>query len=343
MSPSARSRFMGERSSWLRAAAIGVLIIAASCSAETEPTETTSTAVPATSTTTTALVTTTTSESAPDGPVVTTLVPELDAATGGIALDNQGNLFVASIGLVPRRRGTRVFRVTPDGAVSLFADDERLLGASGSAVDAEGNLYQAALRAGAILRITPDGTVEPFADDGVRSPVGVVVNEEDGGLFVADCGAGAVLRISAEGEVDVVAHDPQLNCPNGITIDEVGNLYVANFGDGRVLRVTQEGAVTELAVIPGGSNGHLAYHDGTLYVVGRNAHQIFTVTLDGTVVVFAGTGERGAGDGPATQATFSLPNGIAIDADGIIFINQVAGSSGSVNSPVAVRVIHPGT
>ena len=211
--------------------------------------------------------------------------------------------------------------------------------ASGNAIDTEGNLYQSALTAGAILRITADGVVEPFADEGVRAPVGIVIDPASGELFVADCGAGTVLQITGEGEVSVHADDPLFSCPNGITMDEEGNLYVANFGDGLVLRVTADGDVSELATVPGNSNGHLVYVDGVLYVVGRAAHQLFTVTLDGQVEVLAGTGERGLDDGPGHLATFSLPNGIAVAPDGSLYVNQVASATGSLNFPSSLRRI----
>lgn len=311
----------------------------AACSDQTSGGSSTSITPPFVTSTTEAVDPATSTTLAEDEISVSTLVAEIDIATGGVAVDEAGNLYVANIGPAPRRRGTRVFRVTPAGAVSLFVEDDRLRGASGNAVDEFGNLYQSAFTAGAILRITPDGTVEEFADDGVQGPVGVVIDPVGGGLFVADCRAGTVLEVSSSGAVFVFADDPLLACPNGITRDPDGNLYVANFSDGRVLLVTPDGAVSELAVVPGDSNGHLVYAGGVLYVVGRGANQIFTVSLDGEVEVLAGSGNRGNEDGPAPSASFSLPNGIAIGPDGTIYINEVASVSGSQNFPTALRAI----
>ncbi len=314
------------------AVALLVVLVGGACSAE-EPTATPTTTA---TSTTTAVPTTTVPESSA---TVSTLVAELDASTGGVSVDATGNIYVADIGPAPRRTGKRVYRITPEGAVSLLADDEQLRGPSGNTVDKDGTLYQGAYSASAIFRITPDGRVELFAKEGVSGPMGMVVDHEIGGLFAADCSANAVLHISPEGDAAELAESDLFDCPTGLARDEAGNLYVSNFGDGSVLQVTPEGDVRQLAVVPGGNNGHLVYTDGRLYVVGRGAHQIFTVTREGEVSVLAGSGEQGVDDGPAANATFSLPNGIAVGPDGSLYVNQVASAEGSRNFPVAVRVI----
>jgi len=60
---------------------------------------------------------------------VTTLVPDLDGAVGGVAVDRLGFVYVADF-------GNKVWRVTPWGEVELFADG--LYGTSGNAIDGEG-------------------------------------------------------------------------------------------------------------------------------------------------------------------------------------------------------------
>ena len=312
-------------------AAVVFAVIAGACSAGADPT--TTTAAPPTTTTVAPITIVTAS-----GPRVGTIVDELSASTGGVAVAPDGTIYMASMGPAPQRRGTRIYKVSPSGETTLYIDDDRLRGASGNAVDSDGNLYQASLRTGEIFRITPDGEMEPFAEDGLQAPVGVVVNP-DGGLFVADCGADAVVSVSALGEATVLTTDPAFDCPNGITIDESGTLFVVNFNNGDVLEVSADGSVTTLASIPGSQGGHLVYADGVLYVVARKAHQIYTVGTDGTIAIFAGTGERGIEDGALASATFSLPNGIAVGPDGSLYVNQVASDTTTNNFPVALRVI----
>lgn len=270
---------------------------------------------------------------------VVTLVDELDAATGGVTIDSAGNLYVADIGNIPSRNGRVVYRISPDGVVSTFAEGDALHGPSGNAIDSKGNLYQANFSGGEIVKISPEGEVSTVIQQGLRGPIGIAIDAIDN-LYVADCSGQSIRLVSPDGGSSLIATGSPLNCPNGITIDGQGHLYIANFGDGWVLKVTADGRVERLAELPGRNNGHLVYHDDLLYVVARSAHSIYTVTLDGEIALLAGTGERGWDDGPALEATFSLPNGIAISADGkMLFINQARQSIGRSNHPTTVRTI----
>lgn len=62
--------------------------------------------------------------------------------------------------------------------------------------------------------------------------------------------------------------------------------------------------------------------DGNVYVSDSSNHRIRKIDTSGTITTIAGTGERGyAGDGgPATQAEFDTPKGIAINWIGEIFV-----------------------
>lgn len=61
---------------------------------------------------------------------------------------------------------------------------------------------------------------------------------------------------------------------------------------------------------------------GTLYIADTNHHLVREVDTNNQITIIAGTGEQGfAGDnGPATQALFDTPTGLAIAADGTIYV-----------------------
>lgn len=65
---------------------------------------------------------------------------------------------------------------------------------------------------------------------------------------------------------------------------------------------------------------------GNLYVVDQIANAIRKVTPAGVVTTIAG-GAYGENDGPALQATFSDPSGIAVDAAGNLYIADAEGSN----------------
>lgn len=279
---------------------------------------------------------------APTAVVVETLGTELEGGTGGISVAPDGRIFVADFGELldgSGATGTRVWAVTPSGESSVFADG--FVGASGNELGPDGTLYQSNIGGNFISRVHADGTNERWVSEGFEAPVGIT-QDAQGDLIVANCGSGSLQRVTLDGVSTRFVTDSLLQCPNGITTDDDGILYVANFRNGDVVRVTPDGAVSRLATIPGGNNGHLLHHEGVLYVVARGAHRIYTVTLDGTVELLAGSGEQGLDDGPALQATFSYPNDIGMSPDGrYLYVNDVAdlSSEGRLLAPMVVRRI----
>ncbi len=148
--------------------------------------------------------------------------------------------------------------------------------------------------------------------------------------------------VTPEGDSERFVWSGLLTCPNGIVFDDHGNLYVANFGNGGVIKITPDKQVSEIAALPGSNNGHLVHHDGFLSVIDRGGHQVYSVSLDGEVELFAGSGSRGRQDGDPLEATFSYPNVIGISPDGKTFyVNEVPGDTGphTVLAPMVVRAI----
>ncbi|MDX1396480.1 MAG: hypothetical protein R3195_19015 [Gemmatimonadota bacterium] len=272
---------------------------------------------------------------------VRTLAGPIEAGSGGMETDADGNVYTADFGatLSNGPPGTRVWRVTPDGDVSVFA--EGLRGASGNVIGPDGWFYQSNIAANTVSRISPDGEVETFVSSGIRNPVGLVF-DADGHLIVANCGGGSLSRVDADGTPEVFTDTDLLRCPNGITLASDGNFYVANFSDGNVVRVTPDGEASVFATLPGNNNGHILFGNGVLYVVARGNHQIYELTLDGELTLIAGSGERGLDDGPALEATLSLPNDVALSPDGrILYWNDVGvtGPDPQTLTPTYVRFV----
>jgi sugar lactone lactonase YvrE len=245
------------------------------------------------------------------GDQVYTVGDTLIGGVGGVAVDALGYIYVADF------RET-VYRVQPDGRAEVFATG--LYGASGNAVDARGNLYQASFNGNHITRIDRHGKQEVVAE-GLAGPVGIAAGAD--ALFVCNCQANTIARVVPDGDVTTFAESPLLNCPNGITLAPDGNLYVVNFGDESMLRVTPDGAVNEFATLPGGGNGHVTFARGNLYATSFQGQRVYRVSLAGEVSLMAGTGAFGEKDGPALEATFTFPNGIAAGPAGDrLYIND---------------------
>ena len=250
---------------------------------------------------------------AAQGVRVRTVVDSMTGSVGGVAVDQSGAVYVADF-------NETVWKVLPDGRATVFATG--LYGASGNAVDARGNLLQANFYGHYVSKIDRWANHEIYADTGFAGPVGIAA-DPDGSFYVLNCQNNTISKIMPDRSVVKFTESALLNCPNGVTRAQDGHLYVVNFADGRMLKVTPAGAVTEFATIPGGGNGHVTIARGALYATSFQGQRVYRVAFDGDVTLVAGTGATGENDGPANQATFSWPNGIAAGPQGDrVFIND---------------------
>jgi sugar lactone lactonase YvrE len=246
-----------------------------------------------------------------------------------VAVDTNGNVYIADT------YNSTIRMMTPGGVVTTLAGTASSTGSSdgtngnarfnwpnGITVDTNGNIYVADGENKTIRKVTPVGTnwvVTTLAglagtsgtNDGIgtnarfnffvlsppNSASGMAV-DVNGNLYVADNGSSTIRKITAVGtnwQVMTLAGMPtvigtnngtgsgaQFFFPQGVAVDTNGNVYVADLA-GTVRKVTPAGAVTTLAGQPYVANGS---------------------------------------DGQGTQATFSDPNGIAIDSSGNLYVTE---------------------
>lgn len=113
--------------------------------------------------------------------------------------------------------------------------------------------------------------------------------------------------------------------PTGLVSDGDGNLYVADTGNGAVRMLDFEGKVT--TVVDGLNEPMgLCMDEDVLYIAEAGANRIVKVE-DGKLSVVAGSGAEGLKDGPALQALFAAPQGIAVGENGIIYVSDTLNSA----------------
>jgi DNA-binding beta-propeller fold protein YncE len=233
-------------------------------------------------------------------------------AVGGVTVDLVGNIYVADF-------GDFVWKITPEGKRDVFASG--LYGASGNAIDNEGNLLQSNFYGNSIAKIDRNGQAKPFVTTGLSGPVGIAINRQTGDVYVANCRGNSIAKIATDGTVSSFAKSDLFSCPNGISFDREGNLYVVNFRDNKMLKIDPKGVVASFATISKKGLGHLCFREDRFYVTAFHSHEIYEVTLDGAVRRILGDGKRGIVDGAGAKARLSFPNGIASSPWGAGFIS----------------------
>jgi DNA-binding beta-propeller fold protein YncE len=141
-------------------------------------------------------------------------------AVGGVTIDLVGNIYIADF-------GDFVWKITPEGERHEFASG--LYGASGNAIDKEGNLLQSNLYADSITKIDRKGQAKAWVTSGLSGPVGIAVDSRTGDVYISNCSGNSIARIAMDGAISSFAESDLLRCPNGISFDGGGNLFVVNF------------------------------------------------------------------------------------------------------------------
>jgi DNA-binding beta-propeller fold protein YncE len=252
-------------------------------------------------------------------------------AVGGVTVDLVGNIYVADF-------GDFVWKITPEGKRDVFASG--LYGASGNAIDNEGNLLQSNFYGNSITKIDRNGQAKPFVTTGLSGPVGIAINKQTGDAYVANCRDNSIAKIAADGTVSSFAKSDLFKCPNGISLDREGNLYIVNFRDNKMLKVDPKGFVAPFATISKKGLGHLCFKEDRFYVTAFHSHEIYEVSLDGTVRRILGDGKRGIVDGAGAEARLSFPNGIAYSPWGRrLYINEYVNEEAALPRRTIVREI----
>ena len=240
-----------------------------------------------------------------------------------VAVDSSGNLFIADWG------NGRIRKVDTSGTISTVAGN----GTAG---------------------FSGDGG--PATSAKLNIPRGVAV-DSSGNLFIADWSNGRIRKVDTSGTISTVAGDgtfgfggdggpatsAQLSFPTGVAVDSSGNLFIADTANHRIRKVDTSGTISTVA-----GNGTAGFSgdggpatsaklnfpfgvavdsSGNLFIADHFNHRVRKVDTSGNIDTVAGTGATGpfAGGfsddgGPATSAALNLPDGVAVDSSGNLFI-----------------------
>lgn len=201
-----------------------------------------------------------------------------------------------------------IWKVAPNGTVTRTAGQINVPDVSG---EPAGRLAD-----GAILTafFQNPWDITPFLDGYlVSEPDSRVVRYLDGTAVRTAAGN------STEGFVDALGTKAQFSRPTGLATGDNGEVYIADTDNGAIRCLSPDGQITTICTGLSEPTG-LFWHNGTLYVAETGGHCV-SVIRSGVRTVLTGTsGEEGYTDGLAAAARFRSPMGIAVDADGTVYI-----------------------
>lgn len=123
------------------------------------------------------------------------------------------------------------------------------------------------------------------------------------------------------GHVDGAASQSRFSDPFALAIDDNGILYVADAGDtNRIRKIGTDGHVTTLPGTFDTPSGLAIAPSGDIIVADTGANAIRKISPSGAVTTLAGGLAAGFRDGAARRALFNGPIGVAVDAEGTVYV-----------------------
>ena len=239
-------------------------------------------------------------------------------SAGGIAVDGSGNLYlidqgrirmVSASGTITTIAGTGSSGFSGDGGAATAA---QLYAPSGVAVDGSGNIYIAdylnqrirMIRSGVITTIAGTGTAGYSGDGGAATAAQLnypecIAVDSWGNVYVGDYYNSRIRKISVSGVITTCAGTGAGGCtgdggpataahiqsPHGIAFDRFGNMYISDVANNKVRMVNTFGIITTIAGI-----------------------------------TYSGLGSYSGDGGAATAARLNIPEGVAADDSGNVYI-----------------------
>lgn len=249
-------------------------------------------------------------------------------------------VFPVAVGAHAPARGVIGADGNPLSSTSTYAG-------SGEYADNDGNVHQAAFASPEGVLVLQNGVV--LVADTLNHRIRQIEREE------VSTFAGLELIMSESNErpvgtwLDGDVESAVFHTPKGMTVDQQGNVYVADAGNHAIRKISTAGLVTTIAGdgILGDRDGQgsearfyspsdvAVTRNGTIYVADTLNHQIRRIDPYGTVTTLNASSNRmvevspgdlieagGYQDGPLEQAKFNEPSGIALDAQGNLYVSD---------------------
>lgn len=291
----------------------------------------------------------------------------------GIAVDAAGVVYVADAGNRAIRRITADGVVTTRTLSGLVLSEPRGIAVDAAGVITVADYGSHTIRSIATSGVvsTFAGTLSsPGTTDATGSsarfhyPSGVAITSA-GALYVADTDNDTVRAITTGGvvttiaglagrtsSVDGIGANARFEDPFSAAVDADGVVYIADSAAHVIRRITPDGAVTTWAGSPGsfgsadGTGSAARFYSpfgvavdtaGNVYVADSLNSTVRKIAAGGVVTTLAGTARsRGSADGSGAAAKFDQPFGIAVDANGNVYVSDATANAIRKITPAGV-------
>jgi len=268
-----------------------------------------------------------------------------------ITTDPAGNVYVIS--------GEEIRTINPSGIVSTLAGTDLRMNASGQPSQSvfyepqsifynkvDNNVYILQYFNDTIKKINASGVISNYFSNTIFN-YNLSMAMDANGIIYLSTATNVIYKLMPDGTISAMfgssvgysngtGSSVKFNYPTGLVTDIAGNVYVADAGNHSIRKITPSGLVSTLAGtgLAGALDGiglsasfsspiDLAIDaTGNLYVAEAGNSNIRKITPGGTVTTIAGSGTTGSNDGIGTGASFNEPYGIAIAADGNLYVSD---------------------
>jgi sugar lactone lactonase YvrE len=255
----------------------------------------------------------------------------------GVLADSNGNFYISD------SANLRVRKVDSTGTINTYAGDGHSGngGNGGPATQAGLGPERGLFLGGGMLYIVAGANV--WAVDLNTQIINLVAGTTQGAIGFNGDGMPAL--------------STSFNFPWGLAFDAGGNLLIADSGNNRIRKIDASHVVTTIAGgyigdggparaaslnVPSYFGGHLTFDPtGNLYIADTYNNRVRKVSPTGAISTVAGTGITGyTGDGgPASAATLNMPNGVAADDLGNVYIADGNGVIRKVDSTSTITTL----
>jgi T5SS/PEP-CTERM-associated repeat protein len=149
-------------------------------------------------------------------------------------------------------------------------------------------------------------------------------------VYVGDTGNGLIRKITPDGTVTTLANG--FEDPVGIAVNDAGTLYVSDYGTNTSIKIVSPGG--GVGTLVSSAPGAVQYAGGlgldrsnNVFVADSVHHVIYKISGGSPAIIAGALDASGSNDGIGSAARFSVPNDVAVNAAGEVFVSDAGNST----------------